>query len=124
MRDPRLTTYARAMRRQPTPAEQSLWFAVRARRFEGVKFRRQKVVGRYIADFAARDPMLVIEIDGDTHVSQEDYDAVRTAYLEASGYRVIRFTNADVLGNLDGVLSALADVLPLSQPSPLKGRGL
>ncbi len=68
--------------------------------------------------------MLVIEIDGDTHVTQEDYDAVRTDYFQANGYRVMRFTNSEVLGNLEGVLAAIAAQLPLSQPSPLKGRGL
>ena len=124
MRDPRLTLHAKAMRHDPTPAEQKLWFALRAKRFDGAKFRRQKVIGRYIADFAAREPMLVIELDGDTHGTQQDYDAERTAFLEGQGYRVIRFTNAEVMGNLEGVLATIASCLPLSQPSPLKGRGL
>ena len=56
MRDARLTAYAKAMRKEPSEPEQRLWLALRAKRFENVKFRRQKVIGRYIADFAARDP--------------------------------------------------------------------
>jgi very-short-patch-repair endonuclease len=103
------------MRREPTPLEHRLWLALRAKRFEGAKFRRQVVIGRYIVDFACRSPrMLVIELDGDTHGAQADYDAQRTALLEARGYEVIRFTNADVASNLKGVLEAIANALPLS----------
>jgi very-short-patch-repair endonuclease len=115
LRDKILLERARQMRREPTPLEHRLWLALRAKRFEGAKFRRQVVIGRYIVDFACRLPgMLVIELDGDTHGVQADYDERRTALLEARGYRVIRFTNADVAGNIDGVLEAIADALPLS----------
>lgn len=117
MRDAELTSYAKTMRREPTEPEQRLWFALRAKRFEHVKFRRQKVIGRYIVDFAARDPMLVIEIDGDTHAGREKQDAERTAYLEQQGYRLIRFTNGDVMTNLEGVLTAIA-ALVASPPLP------
>ncbi len=110
----------------PTPAEQRLWFALRAQRFAGVKFRRQKVIGPFIADFASNVPKLVVELDGHLHGTTTEYDAARTAYLTELGYRVVRFTNADVMHNLEGVLRLLEDVVnnPLSQPSPLKGRGL
>lgn len=91
-----------------TPPETRLWLALRARRFQGVKFRRQKVIGPYIADFACRDPMLVIELDGDSHGTREAHDARRTAFLEAQGYRVVRFTNAEVMSNLEGVLEVIA----------------
>ncbi|HET9811197.1 MAG TPA: DUF559 domain-containing protein, partial [Sphingomicrobium sp.] len=75
MRDQVLTERARHMRRELTPAERKLWYALRAKRFNGAKFRRQLVVGRYIADFACRIPtMLVIELDGDTHAGREAYD--------------------------------------------------
>jgi len=111
MRDPRLAAHAKSMRREPTPAEQRLWLELRAKRFEGVKFRHQKVIGHYIADFASRNPMLVIELDGDTHGIAADYDKVRTAFLEDLGYRVVRFTNAEVMGNLSGVLEAIAQIL-------------
>ena len=126
MRDARLTVNAKAMRATPTPAEQALWLVLRARRFEDTKFRRQKVIGRYIVDFASRTPPLVIELDGDTHGTQTKYDAERTRHLEDQGYRVIRFTNSDIVTNLDGVLAAISAAIasPLSQPSPLKERGL
>nr|WP_294337818.1 DUF559 domain-containing protein [uncultured Sphingomonas sp.] len=114
------------MRREAGEPETRLWLALRAERLNGIKFRRQKVIGRYIADFAARDPMLVVEVDGDTHGGREDYDAKRTRFFEEQGYRVIRFSNLDVMTNLVGVLGAIAEAAaaPLSQPSPLKGRGL
>lgn len=111
MRDPRLTDYAKSMRREPTPPESRLWLQLRARRFERAKFRHQKVIGAYIADFACRDPMLVIELDGDTHGTSHTYDAVRTTYLEARGYRVLRFTNVEILNNLSGVLEVIASTL-------------
>ena len=111
MRDPRLTAYAKSMRREPTPQESRLWLQLRAKRLAGTKFRHQKVIGPYIADFACRDPMLVIELDGDTHGASQHYDAVRTAYLETRGYRVIRFANSDVMENLTGVLEAILEAL-------------
>jgi len=111
VRDPRLTDYAKSMRREPTPPESRLWLQLRARRFERAKFRHQKVIGAYIADFACRDPMLVIELDGDTHGTSHTYDAVRTTYLEARGYRVLRFTNVEILNNLSGVLEVIASTL-------------
>lgn len=126
MRDASLIERAKAARKAPTPAEQKLWFALRAERFAGVKFRRQKVIGPFIADFASNAPKLVVEVDGHLHGQTAAYDAERTAYLTRAGYRVVRFTNADVMHNLDGVLRILEDVVhdPLSQPSPPRGRGL
>lgn len=126
MRDALLTDRAQAARKAHTPAEQRLWFALRAERFAGVKFRRQKVIGRYIADFASNVPKLVVEVDGHLHGDTAEYDATRTGYLTELGYRVVRFTNSDVMHNLEGVLTVLDGFVtyPLSQPSPLKGRGL
>lgn len=123
----RLLAYAKAMRREATPAEQKLWRLLRAHRFRSVKFSRQVVIGPFIADFAARMRKLVIEIDGDTHGRQIDYDAARTRKIEASGYRVIRFTNADVMGNLDGVARMIEielglETAPLPNPLPIGER--
>ena len=118
MRDPRLIEFAKQMRREMTEPEKRLWYALRAKRFDGVKFRKQKVIGRYIADFSSREPMLVIEVDGDSHDWQHDYDAVRTSYLEGQGYKVIRFWNSDVMQNLEGVLNEIASHL---RPPPLPG---
>lgn len=110
------------MRREQTPAEQALWHLLRARRLSGAKFVRQHVVGRYILDFAARTEKLAIEVDGDTHAAQNRYDAARTAFLEEMGYRVIRFANAEVMGNLEGVAHAIEAALkiaPAPSPNPL-----
>jgi very-short-patch-repair endonuclease len=119
MRDARLTDYAKQMRRQMTAPETRLWLQLRAARFEGVKFRRQKVIGRYIADFVANDPKLVIEIDGDTHDADDPREGERTKYLNERGYHVTRFTNQDVMTNLEGVLIRLSKVIELARRSPL-----
>ena len=120
MRDSELIERAKAMRREPTPFETKLWFALRAKRFNGAKFRQQKVIGRYIVDFACRIPcMLVIEVDGDTHGDRADYDEARTRFLEQQGYRVLRFSNAEVGQNFEGVMMTILDALPLS---PLASR--
>ena len=134
MRDPELTKRARALRKLMTEPEKRLWFELRAERFAGVRFRRQKVIQdetrRAIVDFAANDPKLVIEVDGDTHGGLEAEDAARKRFLESRGYTVVRFTNAEVMGNLDGVLGQIAAIIealrasPSPNPSPLKGRGL
>ncbi len=116
MRDRRLIEFAKQMRREQTEPETRLWLELRGQRFQGIKFRRQKVIGPYIADCSSREPMLVIEIDGDTHADREAYDRSRTAYFEEQGYRVIRFTNRDVLTNMGDVLEQVA--LPLTPPLP------
>ena len=125
MRDGSLIERAKAARKAPTPAEQRLRFALRSGRFDGVTFRRQKVIGPYIADLSSRTPMPVVEVDAHLHGTTADDEAERTAYLTRQGYRVVRFTDADVMTNLEGVLTVLEDVVtnPLSQPSPLTGRG-
>ena len=120
--DPVLKARARSMRTEMTPPEAKLWSLLRAHRFDGVKFTREVPIGSYIVDFAARSRLLVIELDGDTHGRQVEYDAARTAFLERQGYRVIRFTNGDVMGNPEGVMEmigvALAATAPLPNPLP------
>ena len=85
-----LKARARSMRSEPTPPEAKLWSLLRAHRFSHVKFTRQVVVAPYILDFAARSRKIAIELDGDTHGHNLQYDAARTACLESKGYRVIR----------------------------------
>jgi very-short-patch-repair endonuclease len=118
MRDPRLITHAKQMRREMTEPEIRIWLKLRAKRFAAVKYRKQKVVGRYIVDFSSNKPKLAIEIDGDTHAGRETYDVIRTQFLEEQGYRVIRFSNRDVMENLEGVLETLAAVV-IEMTSPL-----
>jgi very-short-patch-repair endonuclease len=116
MRDAKLTGHARENRKHMSEPETRMWLALRAERFAGVKFRRQKVIGPCITDFAANDPKLVIEIDGNTHDADDQRDANRTRFLEAQGYRVVRYRNTDVMQNLEGVLTHLTRVITEMQP--------
>lgn len=119
MRDPVLTRHAKGMRKDMPEPEMRLWLGLRAARFQGIKFRRQKVIGKFIADFAANQPKLVIELDGDTHAMQASYDEKRTQFLESQGYRVIRFSNSEIMGNMDGVVMKLAEfVVGMGYPPP------
>ena len=109
---------AKALRSEMTPPEQRLWSALRANRL-GVKFQRQVVLPPYITDFAARSARLVIELDGDSHARAEAYDERRTSALEERGYCVLRFTNAEVMSNLDGVLRVILIALGRDPEAPL-----
>ena len=106
---------ARALRRGMTDAEKLMWSELRGRRFDGVKFKRQKPIAGYIVDFVALDLKLVVEIDGGQHAERTERDAARTRVLEESGYHVVRFWNHDVLGNIEGVLEALIQELNISR---------
>jgi very-short-patch-repair endonuclease len=108
--------FARQMRAQPTDAERVLWQRLRHDiALTGSHFRRQAAVGPFIVDFASRKAKLVIELDGGQHDWQQASDAQRTQRIEAVGYRVLRFWNHDVLGNLEGVLNEIQRALP---PTP------
>ncbi|MDT8757923.1 endonuclease domain-containing protein [Sphingomonas psychrotolerans] len=109
------------MRTNPTPAEARLWYHLRAHRFENHKFRHQTVIAPYIIDFTSRSAMLAIEVDGDAHAMQQDYDARRTRFLESQSFHLLRFTNAEVMTNMEAVLQAISSAL--RTPSPLQGRG-
>ena len=117
--------FARTMRKTPTEAERKLWWHLRHRLpMSDTHFRRQVRLGRYIVDFASYRAKLVIEIDGGQHAEQAVADAERTRFLEAKGYRVVRFWNNEVLMNIDGVLEAIQHALtttPTPDPSPQGG---
>src|SRR3546814_17768512 len=106
------------MRSTQTPAERRLWSILRAGRLNGVKFTRQVLIGNFIVDFASRSERLAIEVDGDTHATQVDYDLRRTASLEAAGYRVLRFTNAEVMEDLEGVPTMIRRAIDGKRHSP------
>jgi len=93
------------MRRDPTPTEDRIWRELRGGQF-GVRFRRQEPIGGYIADFACRPLRLIVEFDGESH-SDEAKDRRRDEELEARGWRVIRYDDADVYEDLEGVLEDL-----------------
>ena len=113
MRDAELLARAKHMRSNPTLAEAHLWYNLRAKRFEDWKWRHQTVLKPYIADFTSRSAMLIVEADGDTHGTTEEYDARRTAYLERQGWRVLRFSNIEIMSNIEGVLTVLKAALPV-----------
>ena len=117
MAEKRLTGLARELRNNATDAEQRLWLHLRSSRFEGAKFTRQFPIGDFIADFACRSLRLAIELDGGQH-SESPTDVNRTRIIEAHGYRVIRFWNNEVLGNLDGVLTAIAEEITIARNGP------
>jgi very-short-patch-repair endonuclease len=98
---------AKELRRNPTPAERKLWANLRGKQLYGLKFRRQHPIDRYIVDFCCIARRIVIEIDGHSHASQVEYDHARTAHLRDRGYTVIRFTNHQVLRQLDAVLEEI-----------------
>jgi len=102
---------ARAMRHKPTPAEAKLWESLRGSRLNGFNFRRQHAIGIYFVDFYAPAAKLIVEVDGPVHESQIERDAERQSYLEAGRYRVIRFTNEQVLTQIDSVLGAISTAL-------------
>lgn len=99
------TIRARTLRRNATEAEAVLWRQLRNRQLDGWKFRRQQRIGPYIVDFLCPETRLIVEVDGGQHSPERD--ASRTSFLEGEGYRVLRFWNNDVLGNLAGVLEVI-----------------
>ena len=109
---------ARRLRINQTLAEHRLWMRLRARQLDGCHFRRQSPMGRYIVDFACRRRRLIVEIDGGQHVERQEADAVRTAWLEQRGYRVIRFWNHHVLDDIEGVLETILAALRDRDPPP------
>ena len=102
-----LTRLARRLRVNQSDAEKKLWRAIRANQVFGAKFKRQGPVSPYIVDFYCEEANLIVEVDGGQHMERIEEDEVRTQFLERRGNRVVRFTNIDVLTNLEGVLEVI-----------------
>ena len=104
---------AKELRQRQTEAEKRLWFKLRDKQLCGAKFRRQEPVGNYIIDFVCFEKKLVLEIDGNPHTQMEvkRNDNQRTLWLQSEGFRVLRFWNADILNNVEGVLEKIKDDL-------------
>ena len=116
--NPSLKPRSKTMSRQMTEAEKCLWFnLLSSRQFQGYKFLKQKLIGSYILDFYCSELLLCIEVDGDTHASQTEYDQARTDFLESAGIKVIRITNQDALYNLEGVYEYLKNQIKLCRPN-------
>jgi len=128
----RLKEFVEENRGNQTPAEEKLWAILRGKKIGGYKFRRQHIIGNYIADFICLNENLIIEVDGNIHQLPENQanDESRTKDLNILGYKVIRFTNDEVLFNSDHVISSILSALkkenielPESQSPPLGGGG-
>ena len=104
---PRTVKRAKELRRNLTEAEKLLWSKIRRDQIDGLPFRKQVPIGDYIADFACLPIKLVLEVDGGQHDARKAHDDARTAVLEAQGYRVLRFWNNEVFGNIEGVLQVI-----------------
>jgi len=114
---------SRELRLNATDAERKLWAQLSARKIAGVRFNRQFPVGPFICDFVSRTAKLVIEVDGGQHAVDVEKDKARTAYLEAQGFRVIRFWNNDVLDRIEGLVSEIERSLAdMPSPSPSRER--
>jgi very-short-patch-repair endonuclease len=118
------TKLARRLRTNLTDAEKYLWYILRRKNLNGLKFRRQQPIGRYIVDFVCFENKLVIELDGGQHAEQIAEDQKRDRWLRSQGFRVLRFWNNEVLDNRDAVVETIlkysADSHPPLTP-PLQG---
>ena len=113
--------YAKYLRSNQTEAEQRLWYHLRAQRFMGLKFKRQKPIGTYIADFVCIELRLLIEADGGQHGG--DADAERDAWFRAHGYTVLRFWNHEILGQTEAVLERIRQAVTEFPIAPSEGNG-
>jgi len=102
---------AKKLRKEATFPERLLWSRLRRGLVHGYRFRRQHTIDCYVVDFCCNDAKLIIEVDGDSHIGQREQDDRRQAYLEAMGYQVIRFTNDDILQDIDTVVDRIAQAV-------------
>jgi very-short-patch-repair endonuclease len=111
---------SRLLRQQQTPAEQCLWQQLRNRQLDGYKFHRQYAIGHYIVDFVCRTEKLIVELDGIHHAEadQAEYDQIRTQFLTAQNFRVLRFWNTEIEESMPSVLDKIHLVLKTLTPQP------
>ena len=113
---------AKKLRKNSTPAENLLWSHLRAEQLEGLKFRRQQLIGNYIIDFVCFEKKIVIEVDGGQHAIEKEKDSIRDEWLKGQGFKVLRFWNNEVLMNIESVLEVIRKVcLSPSLTPPIKG---
>ncbi len=115
---PKLKEYAEKHRKFPTQAEEIMWELLSGKKLGGYKFRRQHIIGQYIADFVCLNENLIIEIDGLIHQLPEnqEQDEIRTQWLNQNGFKVIRFTNNEVIGDTDNILQKILDTITSKAP--------
>jgi very-short-patch-repair endonuclease len=112
-----ITDLSRRNRLNPTKQEEKLWSMISVKKLDGLKFRRQFPIGRYIVDFYNHAHRLVMEVDGGIHRTTKEYDRNRDSYLTARGYSVLRFTNSEIDSNIGSVIQRIKDCLKV----PLRG---
>ena len=112
---PGIEQRARELRSSMTPSENVLWQALKGRQLDGLRFRAQHPVGRFILDFYCPEHKLVIEVDGDIHETNPERDKERSAYLAAFGYKVVRLHNAEVLADLPAALNVIRNAVAACQ---------
>ena len=113
---------AKDLRKNLTDAERKLWSHLSGKQCEGVKFRRQQPIGRFIVDFVSFEKKVIIEVDGGQH--SEEIDKERDQWLSDQGFKVLRFWNNEVLQNAEGVFEVITDACFSPSPSPShQGRG-
>src|SRR6185369_2730921 len=117
--DPSKLSLAKQFRREMTPAELTLWKALRRNQVDGLHFRRQQVIAGFIVDFYCHAPRLVIEVDGGVHKSSVRYDQERDRLLESHGFRILRLRNETILNDLPSALAEIRD----AAKNGLVGRG-
>ena len=106
----RLTNLAKTLRKRSTDAELILWQRIKARRLEGIKFRRQQPIEDFIVDFLSFENRIIIELDGGQHVEDRQKDRERDKLLTQAGFKVLRFWNNEIFENLDGVLERIQEI--------------
>jgi very-short-patch-repair endonuclease len=109
--------FARSLRKTSTSAEDVLWQALRGRRFQGLKFKRQVPLLNYTVDFLCVERKLIVEVDGKQHDWYAEYDARRTEEIESHGFAIIRVMNGDVMNDLDSVLIRIAEAVVPPAPA-------
>ena len=119
-----LTQLAKDLRAHSTEAERLLWKHLRSKQLKDTKFRRQQPIGNFIVDFVSLDKKLIVELDGSQHVENRENDERRDQWLNSQGFKVLRFWNNEIFGNIEGVLESIMEELsPSPNPSP-PGRGV
>lgn len=119
----KLTVFAKNLRKNSTKSERILWKHLRNKQLEGLKFRRQQPIGKYIVDFVCFEKQIIIEVDGGHHIVQIKKDLERDNWLSQKNFKVLRFWNNDVLTNIDGVLEEIRkhSLISPSPTPPIKG---
>lgn len=121
-----LTQSAKELRKNSTEAEKLLWFHLKSKQLDGLKFRRQEQIGPFIVDFVCYESKIVVEADGSQHLQNQSRDLARTEWLNSQGFDVLRFWNNEILTNTEGVLEEIRCrcSTPLPDPLPHGERGI